>query len=82
MQTHFLVVMLILAIFYSVKTHVYVSLIKRNAGFDQIIFFTDRLCFHCQRNFASCCPFAISPLPDNKARMSDVENEMDARFEV
>ena len=80
---HFLVVLLTLAIFLCRKNPTYMCHWSSvMLDFDQIIFciFTDRLRF--QRNFTSSCPFAISFLPDNKVRMSDTENEMDARFEV
>ena len=60
------------------------SLIKRDAGFLPNFFFafSRTVLASIASEISLHTPFAISPLPDNKVRMSDIENEMDARFEV
>ena len=74
--------MLILAIFHAVKALPHWSSVMLD--FDQIIFALSRTVF---ASIASEISLHAAPLlsllfTDKKVRMSDIENEMDARFEV
>ena len=77
--------MLILAIFHVVKTLPICVIDQAWCWILTKLFFAfSRTVFASNATEISPHPtrFAISPLPDNKVRMSDIENEMDARFEV